>query len=647
MTSVGVADITAVSRMAKTRKEIWSDAEFEAWKLPEDLSVSQWADRHRILAPMTSAEPGQWKTDRTPYLRGIMDAFNDPFVEEITIMASTQVGKTESLHNMIAYAIDQDPGPVLVVMPRDEDAKSLSSKRIIPMIEHSPRLKMHFTKDQDDVTKKEIQLARMVINFTGANSPAGLATRPVRFLFFDETDKYPHFSGKESDPISLATERTRTFWNRKIVKCSTPTTREGYIFREYEKSDQCKFYVPCPHCGEYQILLFRPQLRWTEEVRDPDKIRNNNLAWYECVTCKGRITDTQKRKMLLSGQWVPEGCSIDKAGAVTGNIPENPRRRGFWLNALYSPWLSFSDIAAKFLESEKYLELLQNFVNSWLAEVWEEKIEKTEPEELRSLAGPVRKGIVPTRGIVLTAGVDVQKDHFYLVIRAWGPRQESWLILEERVESWEDVVKILFSTQYPAENSNLTPFQVRLACIDSGYRTDEVYEICRKWKHVAKATKGHDRLGGQTFKPSLIDRTPSGDPIPGGLTLYHVDTTYLKDKITRLVKNTQEGIWHLHADPSMDYLRQFCAEHKILIRDKKTGKSREEWRPVSPHAASHYLDAEVYAMVAGEMLRVYNLQEGDRPIVHRPDQQAAPRLRVEYGKGNWINRGREGSWLKK
>jgi len=238
-----------------TLPAIWSNRVQEAWKLPERVTVSAWADIKRRLDPMTSAEPGQWRTDRTPYLRGIMDAFTNPLIEKITLEMSTQIGKTEAMLNMLGYAIDQDPGPTLFVYPREPDAKTASVTRIKPMIELSPDLNSHRTQDSDDLTKLQMRLDRMYVYFAGANSPAALSQKPVRYLFLDETDKYPKFSGEEADPIKLATERTRTFWNRKIINCSTPTTSSGYIHREYERSDQRRYYVPCPYCGGYQVLV--------------------------------------------------------------------------------------------------------------------------------------------------------------------------------------------------------------------------------------------------------------------------------------------------------------------------------------------------------------------------------------------------------
>ncbi|MBI5872707.1 MAG: phage terminase large subunit family protein, partial [Candidatus Omnitrophica bacterium] len=242
--------------MTKTSTFPWSDIEREAWKLPDKITVSQWTDGNRVLDELTSAEPGQWRTDRAPYLRGIMDAFADPVIEEITIISSTQIGKTESLYNMMGYSIDQDPAPALYVMPKAEDVEQAAENRLKPMIFKSQALSSHVTGRADDLTKKRFHFDRMVLYFGSSNSPSDLASRPIRNLFLDETDKYPNYAGREADPIKLAKERTATFWNRKIVECSTPTTRDGYIYRAYQKSNKLRYHVPCPHCGKYQLLAF-------------------------------------------------------------------------------------------------------------------------------------------------------------------------------------------------------------------------------------------------------------------------------------------------------------------------------------------------------------------------------------------------------
>jgi len=173
----------------KQDRKIWTPEEKESWKRPEKITVSQWADKFRYLNAVTSAEPGRWKTSRTPYLKGIMDAFTDPFVEEITVMAASQVGKTEAMFNMLGFIIDQDPGPTLIVLPRENDAKSVSCNRVMPMIEGSYVLREHLPRLSDDITRLEYHLDRMILYFAGSNSPADLASRPIRYLFLDEIDK--------------------------------------------------------------------------------------------------------------------------------------------------------------------------------------------------------------------------------------------------------------------------------------------------------------------------------------------------------------------------------------------------------------------------------------------------------------------------
>jgi len=594
---------------ARKVKNIIPDVIKEALRVPEDISVSEWADRSRILNAITSAEPGRWNTSRTPYLQGVMDAFSDPYVEEITVMAASQVGKTEAMYNMLGYLIDQDPGPTLMVLPRADDAKSVSQNRVLPMLESSPALRRHLPSLSDDITKLEYHLDRMILYFAGSNSPADLASRPIRYLFLDEVDKYPRFSGREADPIKLASERQKTFWNKKTVKVSTPTTNEGYIYREYERSDKRKFYIPCPHCSKYQILVFA-QIKWPSDEKDVEKIKTERLAWYECCHCGKRIEDYQKNHILTRGKWVSNYAEIDQFGNITGDNMKS-RHKGFWINSLYSPWLTWSDIAFEFLRSKNFIELLMNFVNSWLAEPWINKAHETMPEFIKQKTCFYPEGLVPDGVMVLTAGVDVQKDHFYLVIRGWGVGEESWLIRACRAESWDDVISILFKTGYKRVSTGEI-FNVRLACIDSGYRTDEVYDVCRRWIHLAKPVKGNEHLP-VPYRISHIDRNPKGGTLKSGLALYHIDVSHYKDKINRMVhaEPGDPSQWHLFEHPSDEYITQFCSERKIIEINKKTGRSHEEWRLIQQGASNHYLDAEVYAVAGADILKVWQLRKDE------------------------------------
>lgn len=620
--------------------EVWSETEKTQWRVPERLTVSEWADKNRVLSPLSSSEPGQWRTIRTPYLKGVMDAFNDPFVEKITFCASTQVGKTEAWINMIGYTISEDPGPTMIVLPREADAKSLSKNRIQPMIELSPTLNAHRTGRRDDEGQLEYKLNNLALYFAWAGSAASLSSRPVRNVFNDETDKYPKFTGDEADPIKLGTERTRTFWNRKVVNTSTPTKEDGYIWRELQQSDYCKYHVPCPHCGEYQVLLF-PRIKWPEDAT-ADEIHENRLAWYECESCEKRIEDKFKGRMISLGVWVPKDAKVNPDGTLSGNI-QLTNHKGFWINCLYSPWLTFSDIAAEFLRSHKHAELLMNFVNSWLAEPWREKMEETEEHQIMQRVQPYRQGQIDAGALVLTAGIDVQKDHFWGIIRGWGYDMESWQVRAFRCETWEEVIAALFRTQY--EKRNAAPLSVRLACIDSGYRTDEVYEVCKRFRDVARATKGQEsNMSGLPFKVSTIDRDPrSGQVIKGGLQLWHVDTTYFKDKIHRFIhaESGYPGQFWIPEDVPEVYAKHMVAEKKVPIRDKKRGIVAEKWVQMPVGAPNHFLDCEVLALAAAEMLHLSALRRDQQIVTYQPDDGS----RYRRGGGKWIQRRSTGGWL--
>ncbi len=566
-----------------------------------------------------------------------MDAFSNPNIEEIIFCASTQVGKTEAMLNMLGFAIDQDPGPALWVDMDELEAKDLCSERIIPMTRITPAVNKHLTDNLDDVTKKGIKFDRMKLKIGWATSPRKLASRAIRYLFFNETNKYPPFSGREADPIKLGKERTRTFpYNRKIVCCSTPTLPEGYITREYELTDRRKFYVPCPHCGFYQLLLW-PQIKFPKDERNSQIIRSKNLAYYECIHCHGKINDEMKPKMLSLGRWIPDEFDANDTHDIEFPVFS---KIGFWINSLYSPWLTFSEIAAEWLDSQGHNELLMNFINSWLAEPWSETMQKTQPDEIRALIQPYPAKLVPNEALVLIAAVDVQKDYFIVTVRAYGYNSRSWLIWACRMESWSDIELFLLKTAYPKENKEEIP--IRLINLDTGYRTDEVYDFCATHRDICRPIKGRDNLGGMPFKITTIERLPkTGKMIPGGLKLWILDTNFFKDKVARLIKNAREGGpggWALYQETPNDYILQMCSEHKVPIRDKKKRQIREEWAPVSSHAPTHFWDCEVYNVAGAEMLRIFYLRKDEITVPQPTVENPSPDKKNTWitHKKNWI-----------
>ena len=581
-------------------------------KPPENLTVSEWADKYRILSPKDSASPGRWHTSRTPYLKAPMNAFNDLHIRDITFVAGTQLGKTVMEQNMIAYAIDQEPGPMLIVYPTDKLAEFTSQNRLRPMIALSEPLRKKY--DEEHSQRLELQFDDMYIALVGANSASGLSSRPVQYVFFDEIDKFPRWTGQEADPLKLAEERTKTFYNKKIVKVSSPTLKDGNIWRGWENAEaQYEYFVPCPFCGEFQTFQMK-NLRW-EGAKTPEEARR--AAAYHCESCGEIIEDRRKMAMLRNGEW-----------RIVNDAPKKPRRVAFHLSSFYSPWLTFGDIAEEFVSSKDTPEKLMNFINSWLAEPWVDKSSRMKSDIVMAKALPYERGTMPARAQLLTAGVDVQLDHFWYSVRAWGPHMTSWLVDNGRAETWADVATII-DRNYADENGEIR--NVNLACIDSGYNTDEVYQFCAEHLGVAVPTKGSSTALKSRYTVTVLDKA-----VGFGLRLFSFDPNQLKDYIAgRLAVDAgAPGSWNVYKDIEREYCDQVCAEQKVEHKDKK-GRVSYVWEKIASHAQNHYLDTETNNILAAEILGVRYLME--------PEAEAAASKEDDEKDEGWL--GDTKDWL--
>jgi phage terminase large subunit GpA-like protein len=588
----------------------WLPLELQAFKPPENLTVSEWADKYRILDARSSARPGRWKTSTTPYLREIMDRFTDATTERIIMMVAAQTGKSETLFNALGFAVDQDQAPAMIVYPTVELGEWTYDNRIKPFIQASPALNTKYLERSS--RKNDIQFLGMGVAISGANSAASLSSRPIRYLFMDEVDKYPPYLGEEGDPESLAEERTKSFWNKKIFKVSTPTTTRGRVYKNYQSADvRLKYFVPCPHCGHEQELRFR-QIKWTDELKDEYKATQGDpqkiarvaqavlaSAWYECESCGGRIDDRHKPEMLRLGHWVSD------------EDPDTPPRNvAYHLSSLYAPWVTWGDVAAEFLQSKPFPEKLRNFINSWLGEPWEERIKKTDEWDRVSKEGTHERGIVPKDGIMLTAAVDVQKDHFWYEVKAWGVGITSWTVDYGVLDSWEEVEDVIVNGAWTREG-DAAEMIIRLAAIDSGFRTDEVYEFCSAHADVCVATKGSSKPLKAPYTRTTIEQDNTRTKFKGSLSLYLIDTGYYKDFIfARLEKApTEPGAWSVFKECPDEYWEQILSEQKVIKLDRKKGVEFEEWVKLSQHIDNHLLDCAVGNAFAAERAGVRHLSE--------------------------------------
>lgn len=613
-----------------------SPAMLDALRWPERATVSEWADRHRVLDQQTSAEPGPWRTDRVPYVREWHDSAQVPWVRQVTIQKSTQVGGTEAMLNVLAYAIEAEPGPITWVMPSREDAEAFGENRVMPMVRACLALRRQLTGQRWDAKRRRVRFRRCTLHLRTARVPSELASVACRWLFGDEVNKWPTWTQREAGPWELALERTRTFWNYKAFMTSTPTVAGGLISREFEKGDRRRYHVPCPHCGTFQVLRWS-QVRWPKEIETEERMRAARTAWYECEACHRAIDDREKAAALARGFWCPEAVDWRehlRDGQVRLPDDRNPHR-SYHLWAGYSPWVAWWEMAAKFLRSRDDPAQLQNFVNSWLGEPWEEKVEEPKVELLRECVTAYSRGTVPEGVLVLTAGADVQKHSVPFVVRGWGLDRESWLLDHGRAESLDALGDLLFRRDWTGGDDRRRHLVVRLLMIDARYRTPEVVDFARRWGAVVKMSFGVEREDPRPFSVQQLDRHPAtGAPLQG-VQVWHVNTPMFKDQLAHAIRRGGEpgpGAFHLYQDVDEQYLLEVTAEHKVLVR---TGnRERERWQLKAGRRQNHYLDAEALAFAAAQLLRVETMRADLATAQARHQQRQQQQQQRRRGDGD-------------
>lgn len=590
---------------------IWGDACEIA--IPKGgLQVSDWADANRILSSEASAEPGRWTTERNPSMREPMDCANDPRVHTIVLMTSSQVGKSETLNNILGYNVHIDPGPIMMIQPTLDRMKDYSKKRITPMLRDCPALAQVMLSNEERDGDNTILSKAFIgghISMVGANSSSALASQPIRTILADEVDRYPRDVDNEGDPLSLAVVRTTTFSNRKIVITSTPTVKgESRIEEEFENSDKRYFMVPCPHCNESQRLVWKDEqgnhrLIYETDPNNPDQVTSVN---YVCVN--GCIIENHhKTNMFAQGEWV-------------ATAPFNGTA-GFHLSALYSVWLSWKELAEKFIKSKKSVETLKVFVNTMLGETWNRDNEDADIVGLEDRCEEYDAEI-PLGGLVLTAGVDVQPDRLECEIVAWGVDEESWSIDFQalygdtsQVDVWLRLKEILIKEYDCARMMpDGKPMKRRISAtgIDSGgHNTQDVYSFVR----ANAGSRVFAIKGASTGAKAIIGR-PS--KIAPGVNLYMIGTTLAKDMVFAHLKITTVGPGFCHFPGIKDdldgkirgyddeYFKQLTAEkrvRKLKKFDKNDPHGYSQWMYKKIRARNEALDCRVYAYAMLQLLQ--------------------------------------------
>jgi phage terminase large subunit GpA-like protein len=504
-----------------------------------------------------------------------MDTVADARIETIVIMSSAQVGKTEIINNIVGYFIDQDPSPMMVLQPTVEMAKTWSHDRLAPMVRDTPCLKSLIADNKSRASSNTLfhkSFPGGHITMTGANSPTGLASRPIRIVCCDEVSRYPQSAGAEGDPVNLIRKRTTTFHNRKIVLTSTPTLKGACrIEQEFSISDRRYYEVPCPHCQHEQRLKWA-NVQWPEG--------KPGEAVMVCTECGGVIEDKHKPKMIKNGSWIAE--------LPGGKIA------GFHLNELYSPWRTFADVAEDFCEAKKNPETLKTWVNTSLGETWEEAGETLSDHLLSERKENYAIDAIPPEVLLLTAGADIQKDRIEVSIVGWGLDQECWILdhvvlygdpTQQKV--WHELDQVLTQT-YDGH-------RIAGGAIDSGYLTEYVYQFTKpRSSRRVFAIKGQAGMGKPlTTKPKPVGRTRT--------PMYTVGVDTAKRTIyARLRLTSGEGYIHFPVALDDEYFQQLTAEK--MVTKYRRGFPVLEF--VKTRDRNEALDCLAYAYAALDNLNV-------------------------------------------
>lgn len=550
-----------------------------------------------------------------------MDSAVQPWVRDVTLMTGTQVAKTETLNNIIGFHVRHDPCPTMLVMARADDAKLAMQKRLMPMVNASPALRAECTDRVADLNSREMTFRRCILYLRAAQSAADLASVPVRVALCDEVDKWPTWTGREAAPLSLLKERTRTFYNHLIVTASTPTTRRGLIWRRFQSGDQRRYWMQCGHCQK-PILFEWPQVDWPDKITTKEQMDAAQDAWYECQECGGKIDDRMKRSMIASGWWVP-----DRQDPVQWRDELSKRdrcpHRSYHMWAAYSPWIEWWKLVSEFLDSDGDPEKKMNWVNSWLAELWEDQVQDATDAGVRACVGTHNLGDVPSEALVITGTVDVQVDRLEYHVNAWGRDEESWIVAAGATNEWEELADILFRNTWGEQK-----LAMRGCLVDSRYRRSEVLDFARRWPTVVRMIAGVDTDRPNPFGTVKIDKHPkTGQVLENSMTVWTISVGWFKDLLAgRIQKSLADpgskvGRLWLPSNAPDQMKAQLASEHKV--RERSGNREVMRWVLKPGHQRNEAWDLQVYQAAAARMFRVDTLRtEATAP--RRPAQAAPP-----------------------
>lgn len=614
----------------------------KGFKPPENLSVSEWADKYRVLPAEGSAEGGKWRTSRTPYFREVMDSFTDPAVNRIVVVAASQVGKSEFELNSIGYIIDQDPGPILYIHPNLEEAQKFSTQRFGPMVRDTKvlRRKVSSAKRGDARnTRLQKNFPGGLITMCGTQSPAALASAPMRYVICDERDRWARTSGREGDPFKLAQARQTTFYNRKTIEVSTPTIKgDSPIAESYELGTKERWCVQCPHCGEYfEVKFSRIHFEKKEEeiAGRPMAIVQDNVE-VECPHCGALSSERVIRKQ--PHKWIAQNPRALEKGI-----------RSFWLNAFSSPWVSWKSICQEVVDAKNDPEKLKTVYNTKLGELWEDKGDAEDEDfyyDRREDYG-LLNGIpidVPKGPVLLTMGVDTQDNRLEYEVIGHGHYKETWGIKKGIImgipsdsETWKKLDEVLLKDWIRFDGRRM---RIAFTCVDSGgHYTQEVYAYCRsRLNNRVFAIKGYGGEGVSFTSPPTMQNIKDTRL---KCYLYKLGVDAGKASIMSNLRVMTEGPGYCHFPSRMDagYDRRYF-NGLLSERMEYNEKTRKwYWVKITGHDRNEPLDCRNYGMAAFELLHKDTFAAEKELEASSPgmiqDRSAPKRPRMKKRKGGF------------
>lgn len=587
----------------KTARELWQYISKNGLKPLPKTSVSQWADNHRMLSSGISAEPGKWKTSRAPYQKDIMNAFTEPGIHRVVVKSSSQIGKSDMMNNVIGRFAHLDPCAIMMIQPTIDMAQDYSKTRIAPMIRDTKVLNNLFydVKSRDannTILSKVFPGGRLIM--CGANSPAGLASRPIRILLADEVDRFPDSAGTEGDPVDLAAKRMTTFWNSCMGLFSTPTNEgSSRIDEEYLAGTQEEWQHKCPNCGEYHLLRHIDMTVDYKEIKTPSGKKTvivNDVKW-RCPHCGFSFSEKEMKQ-------TPQKYISRNADALKNGI------RSFFVNGFTSPWMTWSRIMREWLEAKGDPEREKVIMNTVFGESYKQK-GAFEDEQIFLRRRESYGAELPNGVLLLTAAIDTQDNRLEYEVVGWGKEEECWGIRKgivlgapNQARTWKEIDNILDKTYHFADGKGL---KVVRTFIDSGgHYTSDVYNYCQKNFHKQRfAIKGR---GGPGIP--LIYKIAKANNAKAPLILLGVDDG--KQQIMDRLSIDSPGPLYFHfpqdegikelSNRGYDdlYFKGIISEHKKVY--KRNGVLREVWE-TTKNVRNEPLDLRNYNLACMKSLK--------------------------------------------